>query len=81
MIKVVSVKNATIGNFDAMYYNQEAKGLIGTTNGIGINVFSCKRMEAQSIIQGIHNQVGKREPIVDLDSIAPAHQNGTMPPK
>lgn len=78
MIKVVSVKSAAIGKFDSMHYNATERGLVGvTSSGAGVNVLKCKLPDAQSIIQGIHNQIGKREGIIDLDTMsapAPAPQ-------
>lgn len=81
MIKVVSVKNAAIGNFDAVHYHTGERGLVGVTpSGAGINLMKCKLPDAQNIIQNIHNQIGKREGITDLDAMAPQPPgtNGTQ---
>lgn len=78
MIKVVSIKNATIGNFDALHYHNTERGIVGVTPaGVGVNLVQCKKQDAQSIVQAIHSQIGKREGIMDIDAMyQPGGQTG-----
>lgn len=78
MIKVVSVKNATIGDFDAVHYHAQERGLVGVTpSGAGVNLMRCKLPDAQNIVQGIYSQIGKKEGVIDLDPMVPQPTNGT----
>lgn len=72
MLKVFSEKGVAIGNFDVLHYHNEAKGIVGVApSGAAVNVVSCKRPEASAVLRGIYNQIGKKEGIMEIDSMVP----------